>query len=63
MKIPYIAFLLLLFTSSLFFAQELNTGNFFTKEDIKRVGNGEIITRMYLKNDAKFQYKYFPKPL
>jgi len=53
MKIPNIAFILLLFTSSFISAQELDLHSFFNKNDLKRVKDGEIITRMYLKNDVK----------
>ncbi len=51
-KKTFIILLTILFVIVIFPESNLKTDNFFTSKDITRIKNGEIITRMYTKNNA-----------
>lgn len=53
MKIFFIIFLVLFMIFPLYSIEDLDVKDFFNESDIKRITNGEIITRMYIKNDVK----------
>ncbi|OHD05996.1 MAG: hypothetical protein A2086_05035 [Spirochaetes bacterium GWD1_27_9] len=49
----FFIFLVIFISVSLYSVEEINISTFFSKEDISKLDNGELISRMYVKFNAK----------